>query len=115
MLHSMQCEHSGGHELMLTLSCAEAQRFLANYHFTPTNVPGVFERLGTVQYDPLNPVGRNPDLVLQARLPRYQVVDWQKTAYTDRVVFDARRRLPGLLPMAAWPLRGGRGAPRDSV
>ncbi len=90
---------------MLTLSRAEARRFLANYHFTPTDVPGVFERLGTVQYDPLNPVGRNPDLVLQARVPGYQVDDWQKTAYTDRVVYDAWDKMACLVPVADWPMR----------
>src|SRR2546423_9359782 len=105
MLHSMQCEHSGGHELMLTLSRAEARRFLANYHFTPTDVPGVFERLGTVQYDPLNPVGRNPDLVLQARVPGYQVDDWQKTAYTDRLGYDAWDQIASLVPVSDWPMR----------
>jgi uncharacterized protein YcaQ len=89
----------------LTLSRAEARRFLANYHFTPTDVPGVFERLGTVQYDPLNPVGRNPDLVLQARVPGYQVDDWQKIAYTDRVVYDAWDKMACLVPTADWPMR----------
>src|SRR5207253_10301943 len=105
MLHSMQCEHSGGHELMLTLSCAEAQRFLANYHFTPTDVPGVFERLRTVQYDPLNPVGRNPDLVLQARVPGYQEDDWQKTAYTDRPDYDACDEMASQVPVSEGPIR----------
>ena len=90
---------------MLTLSRAEARRFLATYHFTPSNVPGVFERLGTVQYDPLNPVGRNPDLVLQARVPGYQVDDWQKTAYTDRLVYDAWDKMACLVPMSDWPRR----------
>jgi len=90
---------------MLTLSCAGARRFLAAYHFTPTHVPGVFDRLGTVQYDPLNPVGRNPDLVLQARVPGYQVDDWQKTAYTDRVVYDAWDKMACLVPMGDWPMR----------
>jgi uncharacterized protein YcaQ len=90
---------------MLTLSRAEARRFLANYHFTPTDVPGVFERLGTVQYDPLNPVGRNPDLVLQARVPGYQVDDWQKTAYTDRVVYDGWDKMACLVPVTDWPMR----------
>ena len=90
---------------MLTLSRAEARRFLANFHFTPTDVPGVFERLGTVQYDPLNPVGRNPDLVLQARVPGYQVDDWQKIAYTDRVVYDAWDKMACLVPMSDWPRR----------
>ena len=90
---------------MLTLSRAETRRFLANYHFTPTDVLGVFERLGTVQYDPLNPVGRNPDLVLQARVPDYQVDDWQKTAYTDRAVYDAWDKMACLVPVADWPMR----------
>jgi uncharacterized protein YcaQ len=91
--------------MTLTLSRAEARRFLANYHFTPTDVPGVFERLGTVQYDPLNPVGRNPDLVLQARVPGYQVDDWQKTAYTDRLVYDAWDKMASLVPVSDWPMR----------
>lgn len=90
---------------MLTLSSAEARRFLATYHFRPTDVPGVFERLGTVQYDPLNPVGRNPDLVLQARVPGYQVDDWQKIAYTDRLIYDAWDKMACLVPMSDWPLR----------
>ncbi len=89
----------------LTLSRAEARQFLATYHFTPTNVPGVFDRLGTVQYDPLNPVGRNPDLVLQARVPGYQVDDWQKTAYTDRLIYDAWDKQVCLVPVSDWPLR----------
>ncbi|HEU5370638.1 MAG TPA: crosslink repair DNA glycosylase YcaQ family protein, partial [Ktedonobacterales bacterium] len=91
--------------MTLTLSRAEARRFLATYHFTPTTVPGVFERLGTVQYDPLNPVGRNPDLVLQARVPGYQVDDWQQTAYTDRLVYDAWDKMACLVPVSDWPRR----------
>ena len=90
---------------MLTLSRAEARRFLANYHFTPTDVPGVFERLGTVQYDPLNPVGRNPDLVLQARVPGYQVDNWQKTAYNDRIIYDSWDKMACLVPISDWPKR----------
>ena len=90
---------------MLTLSRAEARHFLATYHFTPTHVPGVSESLGTVQYDPLSPVGRNPDLVLQARVPGYQVDDWQKTAYTDRIVYDAWDKMACLVPMSDWPMR----------
>jgi uncharacterized protein YcaQ len=89
----------------LTLSRAEARRLLALYHFTPTDVPGVFERLSTVQYDPLNPAGRNPDLVLQARVPGYQVDDWQKIAYTDRMVYDAWDKMACLVPVSDWPKR----------
>lgn len=71
------------------ISCEQARRFLITYHFTPTDLAGVFQRLGTVQYDPLNLVGRNPDLVLQARVPGYQIDDWQRAAYSERLIYDA--------------------------
>ena len=75
--------------MTLHISREQARRFLATYHFTPSDLPGVFAHLGTVQYDPLNPVGRNPDLVLQARVPGYRVDDWQAAAYTERLIYDA--------------------------
>ncbi|MHB8599810.1 MAG: DNA glycosylase AlkZ-like family protein [Ktedonobacteraceae bacterium] len=91
--------------MTLHLSIAEARRFLALYHFTPTDIPGVLERLGTVQYDPLNPVGRNPDLVFQARVPGYHVDDWQQAAYTDRILYDSWDKQACLVPIADWPQR----------
>ena len=84
--------------MTLHISRAQARRFLTLYHFTPTDLMGTIERLATVQYDPLNPVGRNPDLVFQARVPGYQVDDWQKVAYTDRLVYDAWDK-------QAWPVQ----------
>ncbi len=75
--------------MTIQLSREEARLFLANYHFAQTDIAGVFERLSTVQYDPLNPVGRNPDLVFQARVPSYRVDDWQHAAYTERVLYDS--------------------------
>jgi hypothetical protein len=47
------------------ISREQAGRLLACYHFAQTDIAGVVERLTTVQFDPLNPVGRNPDLVFQ--------------------------------------------------
>jgi uncharacterized protein len=79
------------------ISREQARRLLALYHFTPTDLPGMVERLRTVQYDPLNPVGRNPDLVFQARVPGCQVDDWQKAAYSDRLLYDAWDK-------QAWPV-----------
>ncbi len=91
--------------MTLHISREQARRLLALYHFTPTDLPGVFERLGTVQYDPLNPVGRNPDLVLQARIAGYRVDDWQKAAYTDRLIYDAWDKQACLVPVSDWPMR----------
>ena len=91
--------------MTLSLSRTEARRFLARYHFTPTDIVGTIERLTTVQYDPLNPVGRNADLVFQARVPGYQVDDWQKVAYTDRHIYDAWDKQACLVPVSDWSLR----------
>ena len=89
----------------IQISREQARRFQATYHFRPTDIAGVIDRLRTVQYDPLNPVGRNPDLVFQARVPGYQVDDWQKAAYTDRLVYDAWDKQACLVPVSDWPKR----------
>lgn len=91
--------------MVVHISREEARRFLAQYHFKPTDLPGTIDRLGTVQYDPLNPVGRNADLVFQARIPGYQVDDWQKAAYTDRIIYDAWDKMACLVPVSDWPMR----------
>jgi uncharacterized protein len=93
------------YRMVLQLSREEARRFLAHYHFKPTDLAGVIDRLGTVQYDPLKPVGRNADLVFQARIPRYQVDDWQTAAYTDRIIYDAWDKQACLVPVSDWPMR----------
>ena len=91
--------------MILHISRDEARRFLASYHFKPADLPGVIDRLGTVQYDPLNPVGRNADLVFQARIRGYHVDDWQIAAYTDRLLYDAWDKMACLVPVSDWPMR----------
>ena len=91
--------------MTVDISREQARRFLALYHFTPADMAGVMERLATVQYDPLNPVGRNPDLVFQARIPGYQVDDWQKAAYDERLIYDAWDKMACLVPVSDWPMR----------
>src|SRR5260370_3598161 len=91
--------------MTLHISREQARRFLALYHFTPTDIAGTIERLSTVQYDPLNPVGRNPDLVFQARIPGYQVADWQNPAYTARLLYHASHTIPCLAPLRDCPTR----------
>ncbi len=43
---------------MLKLNRYDARRLLAHQHFTEADLKTVFKRLGSVQFDPLNPVGR---------------------------------------------------------
>jgi uncharacterized protein YcaQ len=91
--------------MTLTISQEQARRFLVAYHLQQKDLPGVFAHLGTVQYDPLNPVGRNPDLVLQARVPEYRVNDWQQAAYTDRLIYDAWDKQACLVLASDWSRR----------
>ena len=48
----------------------------------------LFERLGSIQYDPLNVVGKNADLVLQSRIPEYRESMLTKMLYQDRTLID---------------------------
>lgn len=89
----------------LSLSVEEARRFLVHYHLRWDSIDGVFARLGSIQYDPLNPVGRNHDLVLQARVPGYRVDDWQTYAYLDRRAYDAWDKQACLVPTSDWAMR----------
>lgn len=90
---------------MLELSRRDARRLLAAHHFTPGSVRDVLTRLGSVQFDPLNPVGRNHDLVLQARVPGYRVGDWERLAYKERFLYDAWDKQASLVLMQDWPQR----------
>lgn len=91
--------------MTLRLSKADARRLLTQHHFEPTTVYGVLERLGSIQYDPLKPVGCNHDLVLQARVPGYGVGDWERTAYGERLMYDAWDKQASLVRIRDWPVR----------
>ncbi len=88
------------------LSKADARRALVRHHFTPCPTQmDVFERLRSVQFDPIAPVGCNHDLVLQARVPGYRIGEWMKTAYEDRLIYDGWDKQAALVPFDGWPLR----------
>ena len=64
----------------LTISKQQARRFLLAHHglLPPRKLqgkPGVLDyvaRAGCIQFDPINVVGGNADLVLQARIANYK-------------------------------------------
>ncbi len=49
----------------------------------------VFEQQRMVQFDPLNPAGRNHDLFFAARVPNYRKSQFEKLMYTEKQVFEA--------------------------
>lgn len=82
------------------------RRALVRHLFTPCKTQEeVFERLLSVQFDPIAPVGCNHDLVLQARMPGYKIGDWEELAYKKRHVYDGWDKMASLVPFEGWPLR----------
>lgn len=79
-----------------TYSKKEACRMLCRYHNLDgtealSGKPGVetvMQRIHSIQYDPLNVVARNADLVLQARVRDYAESDLYTLLYQDRKLVD---------------------------
>jgi uncharacterized protein YcaQ len=96
----------------LLLDRATARRFMAVRHLLapprslppePASVLRVMERLGSFQFDPLDIVGRNHDLLLAARIDGFER-DWTDgLLYGDRVLFEAYNKGLSILPTAELP------------
>ena len=97
---------------VMALSNQDARRFLLTKQglWPPRSLHGragilsVFERLAAVQFDPLDVVGRNPDLVLQSRVQDYHVGDITELAYDDRELYDYWDKRMCLVPVRDWPM-----------
>ena len=70
----------------------QAKQYLVSYHMINSpnhhSINDVFERIKTIQYDPLNVVGSNPELVLQSRIKGFKKIDLFKSLYEDRTLID---------------------------
>ena len=95
------------------ISGATARRFLVLRHLLapPRSLPpgeqsvlGVLERLGSLQFDPLQIAGRNHDLVLQARISGYRRGMTDGLLYERRLLFEAYNKGLSILPTAELPL-----------
>jgi uncharacterized protein YcaQ len=88
------------------LSKADARRAFVRYHFEPCSTPwDAFERLRSIQFDPIAPVGCNHDLVLQARVRDYRIGEWERLAYDKRRIYDGWDKQASLVPFEGWPWR----------
>lgn len=78
------------------ISKEELRQFLINYHnlneyesFVGTDeVIEYFKRVGNIQYDPLNVVGRNVDLVSQSKVQGYKPGTLQSLLYNEHLLID---------------------------
>jgi uncharacterized protein YcaQ len=89
-----------------------ARRFLAIRHLlappralpaTPEGVLSIVDRLGSLQFDPLQVAGRNHDLVLAARVGGYRRELADELLYGRRLLFEANNKALNLLPTRELP------------
>ena len=94
------------------ISLAVARRFLVIRHLLappralppePGSVMAVVDRLGSLQFDPLEVAGRNHDLVLQARIAGYRRELTDELLYGRRLLFEANNKALNLLPTRELP------------
>jgi len=94
-----------------TISKGDLCTYLVHYHSLnsfdilsgETGVLQLFQQIGSVQYDPLNIVGRNPDLVLQSRIKGYTADVLDKLLYKDRLLVDGWDKEMSIYSTADWP------------
>src|SRR5256714_5628350 len=62
----------------------------------------VFQRLGSIQFDPIAVAGRNHDLVLHARVAGYEPA-WCDLLYERREIFEATNKALSFVPTSEFP------------
>ncbi len=95
----------------ILLSQTEARRFLLlHQHLWPprrlSGKAGILEfirHVGCIQYDPVNLVGQNPELVLQARVADYTPALLAELLYTDRRLVDGWDKQAAIHLTEDWP------------
>jgi hypothetical protein len=95
----------------MTLSKTHARRFLlAHQHLRPprrlegkAGILHFIRHVGCIQFDPINLVGRNPDLVLQSRISDYRPALLEELLYTDRALLDGWDKVASIYPTEDWP------------
>ena len=95
----------------ITLTNQQARRVLLAHQglWPPHDLHGkagaldYIRRVGCLQFDPLDIVGRNPDLMLQARVADYRPAMLQELLYEDRKLVDGWDKNAALYPVEDWP------------
>ncbi len=96
----------------IVISRDVARRFLAHHHLLapprsvgggPDGVMRVFDRLGSVQFDPLDIAGRNHDLVLLSRVAGYRREWTDGLLYERRELYETANKMLSIVPTAELP------------
>ncbi|MBN2540592.1 MAG: YcaQ family DNA glycosylase [Bacilli bacterium] len=92
---------------MLHWTKQEAREYLLRYQYIntefATSLMQVFQRIQTIQVDPLNVVGTNMELVLQARIKDFKPKDLYYALYRDRTIIDGWDRQMSMFLTSDFP------------
>ena len=95
-----------------SVSGAVARRFLVMRHLLapprslppePASVMSVVDRLGSLQFDPIDVAGRNHDLTLNSRIAGYRRAWTDDLLYRDRVLYETYNKMLSLVPTTELP------------
>jgi uncharacterized protein YcaQ len=96
--------------LNYSLSKQQARRFLVAYHgldrdryLGKSGAMDYIRRVGCIQFDPLNIVGRNAQLVLQSRVADFKPAMLAELLYQDRLLVDGWDKVMSIYPVEDWP------------
>ena len=96
----------------ITISPAVARRYLVLHHLLapPRSLPPgregiltVFDRLGSIQFDPIEIAGRNHDLVLLSRVAGYRREQTDQLLYETRELYETYNKGLSIVPTAELP------------
>lgn len=95
----------------ITISNLEARRFMLAHHnlWPPRQFMGKdgvrkhIQHVNSIQFDPINIVGRNPDLVLQSRVADYKPEFLDQLLYEDRDLIDGWDKMASIHATNEWP------------
>ena len=95
----------------IILDPAHARRFLLSHQrlLPPRRLVGkkgvleLFDHLGCIQYDPIDIVGRNPDLVLQSRVRRYRPTVLDGLMHAEHRLYVGWDKMSAIVLRETWP------------
>jgi uncharacterized protein YcaQ len=98
-------------QMNVELTKQQARRFILAHQglwppYAAEGKSGVLDyirRVGCIQFDPLNIVGRNPELVLQARVSGFRPAMLEELLYEDRKLLDGWDKNMSIYCVEDWP------------
>lgn len=95
---------------MITVSREQAKKFLVHYQGLGTQrqfngkqgIVDFIKKVGCIQFDPLNVIGRNADLVLKSRIENYEEEWLQELLYKDRLLIDGWDKMMSIYSVEDW-------------